>query len=378
VTRILHLHQFDLDLAGGSGVYLRALRRALLADGHEVAVVSARLPDRYGCTTAALPFDHVYTYGPEKRPGERAFAECTGVELERLADRSADIASEVLHDRGADLVLVNHLGPLAVAAARLHAATGVPYRVIAYGTDTELLAREPRMVPAVRAAAAGAEQVFAISRFVGDQVAVLLGLTDVAVLGGAVDADVFHPGPPPSKDQVLFGGRLVTEKGIDVLLDAMEQLDERTHLTIAGEGPRRDDIAARIAHRPLRGRATMLGFASPAQLAERMRSATVFAVPSTWQEPLGLVVLEALACGLPVVASDVGGIGEMVRAGVNGLLVPPGDADALAGALRAIVDDPYEQARLRRNCLTGTHIPTYDELARLVIADVPTEVATWP
>jgi starch synthase len=90
-------------------------------------------------------------------------------------------------------------------------------------------------------------------------------------------------------------------------------------------------------------------------------------VPSVWEEPLGLVVLEAMACGVPVVATAVGGIPEIVQHDRNGLLVEPGDAAALARTLSLVLGDPALRQRLRNHCLTETRIPSHTDLvARLL------------
>ena len=97
-----------------------------------------------------------------------------------------------------------------------------------------------------------------------------------------------------------------------------------------------------------------------------VRSAALV-VPSAWEEPLGLVALEAMACGVPVVATAVGGIPEVVEHGRNGLLVAPEDPDALAGAIRRVLDDDALRGRLRRHCLTESAIPSHTDLARRVL-----------
>lgn len=131
---------------------------------------------------------------------------------------------------------------------------------------------------------------------------------------------------------LVFVGRLSREKGIDVLLNAAELAD--MPLTIAGEGPLRAYVESHANER-----VTTLGRVSPARVTELLASAAAALVPSTCLENAPLAVLEAMACGTPVVASSLGGIPELVRDGVEGLLVEPGSATALASALRTIRDD---------------------------------------
>lgn len=369
--RLLFLHQFNLDLAGGSGVYLRALCQELGLLGHEITVVSARRPDRYGCTDWQLPFEFTLTFGPEKRSAEKALGEFSNVELQALADRaSASIEADAFVGAAPDLILVNHLSLLALSALTLSDKFAVPYRMISYGTDTELMQRDRRFAELVAPAVFGADRVFAISAFVAAQIALSLPGRVVEVLGGAVDARLFYPadGATERSTSVVFVGRLVTEKGIWTLLDAVHMSGDDITLTVAGEGPLLPAIKEFVRTSGLGGRVKLLGYVGPEDLRRVLLDAAVLVIPSTWDEPLGLVALEALACGVPVVGSAVGGIPEMIDDGVNGYLVPPGNASALADALARIIGDSANRERLRENCLQHRRVQTYRELAPKVIA----------
>jgi len=110
-------------------------------------------------------------------------------------------------------------------------------------------------------------------------------------------------------------------------------------------------------------RVNLLGYLPPERIREILVRSGLLVAPSIWQEPLGLVVLEAMACGVPVVASSVGGIPEIVQHNANGLLVEPGDPDALARAMNLVLGDPSLRGRLREHCLTRTTISSYRDLA---------------
>jgi glycosyltransferase involved in cell wall biosynthesis len=367
-VKILFLHQFDLDLAGGSGTYLRRLTGALKAKGHDVEVVASRRPDRYGLTTYALPFDFTLTFGPECRDGERTFDELSDDELRVRAAEAADsMAPAVTAARRPDFLLVNHIALLADAARRVKEKHGVPYRIISYGTDVQLLLRDRRYRTWLDPVVAGADRIFAISEFVADQLRSLFPSAPTSVLGGAVERSVFSPGPPPEPaNRIAFVGRLVTEKGLWPLLDATAGLGDHLVLDVAGEGPLSEELHKATADRRSPA-VNLLGYLRPEEVADVLRRSAVAVVPSLWQEPLGLVVMEAMACGVPVVATRVGGIPEVVRHGENGLLVEPGDVDGLAGALRSVLGDGVLRERLRRGCL-ATPIPTYEDLAESVPA----------
>jgi glycosyltransferase involved in cell wall biosynthesis len=149
------------------------------------------------------------------------------------------------------------------------------------------------------------------------------------------------PVQPASKggSGLLFVGRLSREKGLDVLLDAAELTG--LPLTVAGDGPLMSHVKGRANER-----ISLLGWVPPARVSVLLAEVAVAVVPSTCFENAPFSVLEPMACGTPVVASAVGGIPELVRDGVDGLLVEPGSATALAVALRAIRGDEEKARRM--------------------------------
>ncbi len=130
---------------------------------------------------------------------------------------------------------------------------------------------------------------------------------------------------------VVYAGRLAPGKGVDVLLEAANGLD--CPVAVAGEGPEESRL------RGLATRARFVARLNAVETGALMSNATVVVVPSTYPENAPLSLLEAMALGKPVVASAVGGIPEIVTDGVDGLLVPPGDAAALSAALRCVIED---------------------------------------
>jgi glycosyltransferase involved in cell wall biosynthesis len=148
----------------------------------------------------------------------------------------------------------------------------------------------------------------------------------------------------PATD-VLFVGRLIASKGAEVLLGALAILGAATAV-IAGDGPDRPALESLASRLGLDGRVRFAGWVDPGERLELFRTSRVLAFPALWEEPFGLVGLEALAAGLPVVASDAGGIPAWLTEGEGGLLVPPGDPARLASALQAVLGDDAERERL--------------------------------
>lgn len=171
------------------------------------------------------------------------------------------------------------------------------------------------------------------SEFMRVSVAGRLPAGSVQVLHNGVDTTARRPS---FRDEgyALYLGRLSPEKGVETLLAAHAGLAGRVPLRIAGTGPLEAELRARhpAAH--------WLGHLSGEELARTLAGASLVVVPSEWYENCPMSVLEAMACGKPVVASAIGGIPELVADGVTGLLFPPGDRDALAERLARLMGDP--------------------------------------
>ncbi|HST68366.1 MAG TPA: glycosyltransferase [Solirubrobacterales bacterium] len=154
---------------------------------------------------------------------------------------------------------------------------------------------------------------------------------------------------PAPQATVGFVGRISPEKGIDVALRALARLcDEglEVHLQIAGAGPKdhRRELEALAAELGIAGHVTFLGPLDVAGLKRFYAELHALVVPSVWEEPAGLVLVEGALAGVPLVASRVGGIPEIVRDPDEALLCPPGDPEALAAALRRTLTEPEETA----------------------------------
>ena len=145
---------------------------------------------------------------------------------------------------------------------------------------------------------------------------------------------------PPGAPVVLFASRLTPEKGPALLLEAFAQMREPARLVMAGTGISASAIASAVARHPRRTDIELTGALDPDAVRSRMRAATVVVVPSVWPEPFGLVGLEALAEGRPVVACASGGIADWARPELGGITVPPGRADLLAAALDRVLREP--------------------------------------
>ena len=162
---------------------------------------------------------------------------------------------------------------------------------------------------------------------------------DYVLLFNGIEVDRFAKAEPWPTDgpTIFFVGRHEPRKGLDVLLSALAHLPADVHVWVASDGPDTASLRARFGHDE---RIEWLGRISETEKASRLRGADVFCAPSLRGESFGVVLLEAMAAQTPVVASDLPGYSNVVRAGADGLLVPVGDPVALADALRRVLENP--------------------------------------
>jgi glycosyltransferase involved in cell wall biosynthesis len=146
---------------------------------------------------------------------------------------------------------------------------------------------------------------------------------------------------PSDEPSFLFCGRLDVEKGVDHLIRAFVEVRRRApraQLRIGGRGPERERLVALARELGVEDAVFFLGWLPPSDIEAEMARAWVLVAPSLWAEPLGLVALEAIVRGVPVIATSIGGFAETVEESVSGFLVPNGDIGELANRMEAIAD----------------------------------------
>lgn len=255
-----------------------------------------------------------------------------------------------------DIVVGHFLYPTAWIASLCARIARAPYVVVAHGTDVSSASGSGFLARRTRAALLGADGVVAVSSALGSRLRNELGVmaeTTVHIVHMGVDLDVFRLNPgareslgwPPAERVVLFVGNLVPVKGPDVLLEAFSALRSRDvtdGLEVVGDGPMAESLRVAAREYGIADAVTFAGRLDSASVALRLAAADVVAMPSR-NEGLGLVAMEALACGTPVVASRVGGLAEVFPGAECGAFVEPDDARALAGALEQVLVNGKER-----------------------------------
>lgn len=344
--------------AGGQNVHVAELARHLAALGAEV-VVHTRRDDP--SLDAEVPFApgvvvHHVDAGPAAPIPKDELLAHMGAFADRLVERWTHERPDVVHSHFwmsgvAGLEACRRLG---LALVHTYHALGVVKRRHQGAKDTsppERLALERRL----------ARQADLIVATAGDEARELLAMgarpDRLVVIPCGVDLDRFRPeGPssPPRQDRprVVLVSRFVERKGIGNAIDAVAALDG-VELLIGGgppaglldDDPEAVRYQAMIDRLGVGNRIRLLGAVPRAEVPALLRSADVAVCPP-WYEPFGLVAVEAMACGVPVVASGIGGLAETVVDGVTGLHVPPRRPDVLARAVARLLGDDATRRRM--------------------------------
>ena len=281
-----------------------------------------------------------------------------GLSMGRQAQRMADGCRELVRTLCASRPVVidaHYLYPDGVAALRIAAELDVPCFVTARGSDVHVIARDARVARQVRELAGGAARLFAVSEPLRRAFAAVAGLPDdrVELVRNGVDTTRFAPGDPgparaqlglPADCRLVAGvGRLVRSKGFHLMARALRKLDARVHFALIGEGPEREVLEATAPP----GRLHLLGSRSPDDVALLLRAADVLVLASA-SEGWPNVVTEALASGLPVVATPVGAVPEMLGSPLVGALVRAEDPDALGREVERVLGMPRDIEAITR------------------------------
>jgi starch synthase len=342
--------EYPPEVYGGAGVHVAYLARELAALVD--LTVHCQGADRPGAV-AHRPWDHLAGANP-----------ALGVMSADLSMAAAAGPADVVHSHTWYANLAGHLASLLYGVPHVVTVHSLeplrPWKAEQLGGGYALSSWCERV--AVEAAAA----VIAVSAGMRSDV---LGVYPavapdrVRVIRNGIDTAEYAPDPATdvldkygvdqARPAVIFVGRITRQKGVPVLLRAAAALDPSAQLVLCAGQPDTPELAAEVEGLVAELRAARSGVIwIPEMLPKRaviqlLTHATVFACPSLY-EPLGIVNLEAMACGTAVVASAVGGIPEVVSDGETGLLVPPDDPDALAAGLNALIGDPGRAAALGR------------------------------
>jgi len=348
----------------GHGIFVETRLRQLVASGQVHASVVAPVP--------WFPFRHgafgeyaLHARAPrhEIRDGIEVFhprfpvlPKIGSVLTPFLLSRAvAPTLRRLLRDRAFDLIDAHYFYPDGVAAVMLGKRLGLPVVVTARGTDINLIAQDRLPRAMIRWAALNAAGVIAVSSALRERLAGLgVPKERIRVLRNGVDLERFAPRSRAELRQalgmaratLLSVGNLLAFKGHGIVIEALASLPQ-CDLVIAGEGPDRAAFKAIARKAGVAERVRFVGSLSHETLREYYAAADALVLASS-REGWPNVLLEAMACGTPVVATNVGGVPEIVTAREAGVVVEERSADAVARAVRELFAAPAERAATRR------------------------------
>lgn len=344
---------------GGSGIVATELGKALADRGHEVHFISADPPFRLTGFHPGLAFHQVLT------PSYPLFREPQY--MLSLANRVVQVARQVrlavVHAHYA----VPHATVGLLAQQVLAAGGEVPAPKVMttlHGTDITLVGSDPSFSEIVAYSIEQSDGVTAVSRSLADATRRQLGVRgEITVIPNFIDCALYRRAPDPALRSryadaatklVIHVSNFRPVKRIEAVMQVFARINRQTEsrLLLVGDGPELD-TAYRIGRElGVSDRTHVLG--AQELMIPLLSIADVFLLPSA-QESFGLAALEAMACGVPVVASNVGGLPEVIEHGVSGFLHPPDDLDGMAASAVALLGDAALHGRVTHAATARVH-----------------------
>jgi len=356
----MFLFMFPL-YGNGSATFMRNVISELVKRGHEIGVV---LPDKRSLPECKIysvkpPYEGVFVGHPEW-PKAKKFSQMSGVELTKIYLSYLNTAITAVKDFSPEIIHCFHTAFLPPVARLMKVMYGTKFIVTTHGSDLYYLQEDRRLIGLIRDSLNIARCVTAVSEATKRQFLSIFGYNffkKVMVIPGGVNVDKLETSTSlvdkkyhlRGKNVILFTGRLTKQKGVQYLIKAVPRIKTpNTEVFIVGEGPEENNLKA------LAKKQKNIHFL-PYMRGERLKEfrqlykrAKIFVAPSIWDEPFGLVILEAMVYSTPVIATRKGGITSIINDGENGLLVRARNSKDLADKINLLLTDEKLRLRLSR------------------------------
>ena len=353
--------EFPPRIIGGIAPHVYNLSVNLVKLGSNVHVVTCDFPNTPEYEVVEGVKVHRFDSYKLPTPDFAAWIQLMNLNMQRAA------AQIIKSEGGAEVILHAHDWLTAKAAVGLKHLNRLPLvttmHATEYGRRGGVFTEYNQMIHGIEIwLGSESKRVICCSRFMAEQVNRVLGVPfeKIKVIPNGIDPSIFtnlkdvdavrSRFADKNEKLVLFVGRLVVEKGVRVLLDAIPKVLRKVDakFVVAGDGYMKSELINRISENRLKGRVYVTGYLDTNVIRSLFLAADVCAIPSLY-EPFGIVALEAMAAGCPVVASDTGGLSEIIDHEKTGIKVYPNNPDSLAwGILRALESGDLVE-RLKKN-----------------------------
>ena len=357
--KILYLQTFPL-WGSGSGTYARYLASEV-GRHFNVAMVA---PDK-----RPIPNVKLYPLKMSKKvafTGHPEWPECalytdiSSKDMISLYEEMLNSVAAAVEDFQPNIIHVHHAFPLSWCARVVKSLYQIPYIISIHGSELPTVQKDKRYHALTGDALRRARRIVPNSFWTKDWMFQVFGdefRSQVRVIPGGVDIKKFNPNLDTSeidkkynikgKKLVIFAGKLTTYKGVRYLINAAKKINAEVY--ILGEGPERANLEKRVKDYGLTN-VHFVGHLGTSDLLNKFyRRADVFVAPSVWDEPLGLVILESMACKTPVVVTRKGGIPLAVKDGINGYFVRPRNSQEIAEKVNKLLSDEGRRAKMADN-----------------------------
>lgn len=253
-----------------------------------------------------------------------------------------------------DIIYCHYLFPTGFIGYLLKRVIRKPLVVTSHGSDVYLADRSNKLSSLISSTLDSANTIITVSNSLAKDLKDRFpaARSKIEIINCGVDQEIFKPGvrssEGPSCPVILFVGTLNDNKNILKLVEAVAGLDIEYNLRIVGKGPLKEVIVSKAKELGISNKIELVGAVNKSDLPQIYREADLLVMPSL-KEAFGLVALEAMACGTPVIVSNRGGLAELVDNGSSGLCVDPDNIDEIRDAISKVITDE----RLRKSIISG-------------------------
>jgi len=357
--RVLYLQTFPF-YGSGSGTYARYLAREVNKH-HHVAIVApdSRPLNGVKIYSTKMPFNVAFTGHPEWK-NCKLYTQLTPCEILNIYKCFLNATVDAVEDFKPDIIHVHHAFPFSWAARFVKSTYLIPYVVTIHGSELPTAQKNKRYIALTMDALRRARRIIPNSFYTKEWMLKVFGdeyRDQIRVIPGGVDINKFHKVNTDSIDKqfdlkgqkvVVFAGKLTPYKGVKYLVRAAKKIHGQ--ILILGDGPDRKNLQQIVKDEQIKNVRFLGHLGDDTDFLVKFYSrAQVFVAPSVWDEPLGLVILESMACETPVVVTRKGGIPLAVKEGRNGLFIRPRNSNDIVEKVNYLLDNDDKRMKMAKN-----------------------------